>query len=366
VARTDAVERDVPASRIDNGVDSISRRGIPMNTRALRRASQLGMVAAVGLVANLAAMAPAHADPPSASASIVNRTLTITGSNAADDIVLSVGGVNSSLLLVDFGNDGTVDQQFDRSACDSLDVALGNGNDRFSATGVTVPGSSTIDGGNGDDFIVGTGSADVITGGNGNDFVAGGIGHDIAALDNGDDVFRWNNGDGSDDVDGGNGNDVLLFNGAGGNETATLSAVGTRAVFQRVQGNIVMNLDAVEQLDLHTLGGADSVTINDVSGTSLQQATVDLSASGTGVGSDGQPDVVTVNGTNRDDHVDVAADGAQVDIAGVPIAVHLRGSSTADLDRLQVNTLDGNDTVTVDPTALALIGVTTDLGPGQL
>jgi len=324
------------------------------------------MVATVGLVANLAAMAPAHTAPSSASASIIDRTLTITGSNAADDITISVNPANPNVLLVDFGSDGTPEQQLDRSTFDSLDVSLGNGDDRFTATGVTVPGSSTIDGGNGDDTLIGTASADFLKGGNGNDFVAGGVGHDVAALDNGDDIFRWNNGEGSDDVDGGSGNDVLLFNGAPGGETMSLSAVGTRSVFTRVQGNIVMNLDAVEQLDLHTLGGADNVTLNDVSGTSMQQVTVDLSASGNGVGGDGQPDVVTVNGTNGDDHVDVAAHGAQVDVGGLADGVHLRGSSTADLDRLQVSTLDGNDTVSVDPAALALIGVTTDLGGGQL
>jgi Ca2+-binding RTX toxin-like protein len=270
------------------------------------------------------------------------------------------------VLLVDFGNDGTVDQQFDRSAFDALDVSLGNGNDHFTATGVTVPGSSTIDGGNGDDTIVGTGSADLVYGGNGKDFVSGGVGHDTAILGTGDDVFRWDPGEGSDDVDGGNGNDVLVFNGAPGNETMSLSAVGTRAVFLRSPGNVVMNLDAVEQLDLHALGGTDSVTVSDVTGTSLRQANIDLSASGSVVGGDGQPDVVTVNGTNGDDHVTVAGHAAQVDVAGLAPGVQIRGSSTADLDRLQFHTLDGNDTVTVDPSALALIGVTTDLGAGQL
>jgi Ca2+-binding RTX toxin-like protein len=244
------------------------------------------MVATVGLVANLMAPSAAHAAPPSASASIVDRTLTITGSNAPDDIALSVGAPN--VLLVDFGNDGAIDLQFDRSTFDSLNVQLGNGNDHFTATGVTVPGSSTIDGGNGDDTIVGTGSADTVFGGNGNDIVAGGIGHDTALLGQGDDIFRWDPGEGSDDVDGGNGNDILLFNGAGNYETLSLSAVATRAVFLRSPGNVVMNLDAVEQLDLHALGGADSITVNDVTGTSLRQANLDLSGSGTGVGSDMQ------------------------------------------------------------------------------
>ena len=355
-----------------------------MNTHALRRVSRLGMVATVGLVASLATATPAHAAAPSASASIVDRTLTITGSNAPDDIAISVAAANQNTLLVDFGNDGVVDQQFDRSTFDALSVSLGNGNDRFTATGVTVPTSSTIDGGNGDDSLIGTGSADVVSGGNGNDtinsgagddtinagngndFVVGGLGHDTANLDTGDDVFRWDAGEGSDDVDGANGNDVLLFNGAGANEAMTLSAVGTRAVFARSPGNVVMNLDAVEQLDLHTFAGTDTLAVNDTSSSALRNMNVDLSASGDGVNSDHQPDVVTVNGTDRGDHVGVSASGNVVDVVGVPASVHISGSSAADLDRLQVNTGDGNDTIALDPAVPALIGVSTDLGAGQV
>lgn len=335
-----------------------------MNSRALRRVGQLGLVATVGLVAPVLTVSPAHAATPSASASISDRTLNIIGTNGADNIAISVA--NPNLLLVDFGNDGTVEQQFDRSEFDSLNVALGNGNDRFTATGVTVPQASTIDGGNGDDFIVGTASPDVIEGGNGNDFVAGGLGHDVATLGNGDDIFRWDPGEGSDDVDGGNGNDSLLFNGNSTSETMSLSAAGTRAVFSHVQGNVVMNLDAVEQLDLHTFSGADNVTVNDLTGTSLRQANIDLSLSGNGGVGDAQADLVTVNGTNRDDRVDVVGQGTTVDVAGLAARLHLSGSTAADPDRLQVNTLDGNDTVAADALAQSLIGVTTDLGTGQL
>jgi hypothetical protein len=42
---------------------------------------------------------------------------------------------------------------------------------------------------------------------------------------------------------------------------------------------------------------------------------------------------------------------------------HITGSET--LDHLQVNTLDGNDRVNVDPNVGTLIGVAVDLGPGQ-
>ena len=94
-----------------------------------------------------------------------------------------------------------------------------------------MPQTSTIDGGNGDDTIVGTAGNDVIAGGSGADNISGGAGNDVIdgrqrrrlrgrrprprrrPLGNGDDIFRWDPGEGSDDVDGGAGNDSLLFNG---------------------------------------------------------------------------------------------------------------------------------------------------------
>jgi hypothetical protein len=352
-----------------------------MNTRTLRRAGLLGLVA-MGLAATMLTAGPASASD-SASASIVGRTLNIIGSGHADDIVLSVAPADLNTLLVDFDNDGTIDQSFDRSTFDVINASLRGGDDRFSATGVLFAPTSRIDGGGGDDNIVGTAGDDVITGGGGSDtinagpgndvivgggggdFVVGGLGHDTAFLGGGADTFLWNPGEGSDDVDGGGGPDTLLFNGANGGETMSLSAVGTRAVFLRQPGNVVMNLDDVEILDLHALGGVDDVTVNDMTGTDMRQANIDLSAAGNGGAGDGLADPVTVNGTNKGDVVDVVGDGSQVDVSGLVTETHITGTDPT-LDHLQVNTLDGNDKVTVDPSALALIGVTVDLGPGQI
>ena len=43
-------------------------------------------------------------------------------------------------------------------------------------------------------------------------------------------------------------------------------------------------------------GGADNVTVNDLSGTDVKLVAIDLAAAGT-IDGDGQPDVVTVNAT---------------------------------------------------------------------
>jgi hypothetical protein len=304
--------------------------------------------------------APAGAAPP-ASASVADRVLVVTGSNGPDDI--RVSAPDASEIVVDLDGDGAADARFARAAVDALRVALGNGADRFSAVGVILPGPSTIDGGNGDDIVVGTGGPDVINGANGADVVAGGPGTDTGVLDRGDDSFLWDPGDGSDRVDGGSGDDTMRFNGAGGNEVMRLSPAGAGAVFVRSPGNIRMDLDGVERLDVRALGGDDGVTVDDLRGTALRLATVDLSAAGDGLTADGQTDQVTVNGTPGDDRIDVVADGARVDVGGLQATTAVVGSDPT--DRLQVAALEGDDLIDVDPRTATLIDVVVDLGSGQ-
>jgi hypothetical protein len=57
----------------------------------------------------------------------------------------------------------------------------------------------------------------------------------------------------------------MLFNGSNGDEIFEASANGGRVLFTRNLGNIVMDLDGVERIDLNALGGADTVKVNDLS-----------------------------------------------------------------------------------------------------
>ena len=109
----------------------------------------------------------------------------------------------------------------------------------------------------------------MLLGGDGNDFIDGNQGNDAAFLGAGDDVFQWDPGDGSDTVEGQDGTDTMLFNGANIDEIFDVSANGGRVRFTRNIGNIVMDLNDVERIDLNALGGADTVTVNDLSGTDL-------------------------------------------------------------------------------------------------
>src|SRR5207302_3064633 len=125
----------------------------------------------------------------------------------------------------------------------------------------------TVDGGAGNDSIVGSAGDDMLLGGDGNDTIVGGRGSDVALMGAGDDTFVWNPGDGSDTVEGQAGNDTMLFNGANIAEKIDVSASGPRVRFTRDVANIVMDLNGVEGINFNALGGADTITVNDLSGT---------------------------------------------------------------------------------------------------
>jgi hypothetical protein len=123
-------------------------------------------------------------------------------------------------------------------------------------------------------------------------------------------------------------------------------------VFFRTQGNIRMDLDGVERLDLATFGGVDQVRIGDLSGTEVTAADIDLAAA-TGVVD--KDDTVLVNGTDQADRVDVSASGGGVAVTGLAARTSVTGGDPT--DRLQIDTLGGDDQVTVSDAARALLDV---------
>ena len=57
-----------------------------------------------------------------------------------------------------------------------------------------------------------------------------------------------------------------------------LSANGTHATFTRNVAAITMDLESVERIEFKALGGADAITIGDLSGTGIKQVALDLGA----------------------------------------------------------------------------------------
>ena len=73
-----------------------------------------------------------------------------------------------------------------------------------------------------------------------------------------------------------------------------------------------MDTAGVEQVDFNALGGADLVTVNDLTGTDVSSVNVDLAGTLGGATGDGQADRVVVNGTNGDDAINVNGDATEV------------------------------------------------------
>lgn len=344
---------------IDDGADTTGGPGVEreiMHINNTRWRGRLGL--AIGAAAALTAIGVAAASPAVAatSASVANGTLTVTGSSGRDVVVLRL--VTESSLRVEIN--GTTAGVFDLATFGNFVVLLGNGDDQFSVEPPTALAGKegTIDGGNGRDLLNGSAAVELFIGGNGKDAVDGNRGDDRAELGTGTDSFRWDPGDGSDEIDGGTGIDTLDFNGAGVSEQMRLFAAGELAIFFRQQATIRMEMTRVERLDLDALGGADDITIDDMSGTDFRRADVDLSATGNSGGGDGASDCVQVNGTANADHIKVKAHGTRVDVEGLQTETRVTGAETG--DRLHVDGRGGNDKIEIDPDVSTLISLSND------
>ena len=332
---------------------------------------------------------------------LVNGLLTVKGTNAGDRIALRLQAGQPGIVEVDFGDDGSAEFSFERREIAAIAVEAGNGADAVridEINGVfadTIPttidggngqdrlvggagagtlnggngndalfggngnetllggngndslaggsGAGTLDGGNGDDTLAGGSGDEKLLGGNGDDSIDGNRGNDVALMGNGNDTFTWDPGDGSDTIEGQNGNDTLLFNGANIAEQVELTANGDRLRFFRDIANITIDTAGVERVDFNALGGADLVTVNDLSATDVNELNVDLAGSPGATGDDAA-DRVIVNATNGDDTIKITGDAAAVQVSGLVPTVNVLHPEITN-DRLEIETLDGTDTV---------------------
>jgi Ca2+-binding RTX toxin-like protein len=303
--------------------------------------------------------------------------------NPGDDTDLNEGGAGADVVEVN-GGGGTekftttangLRVRFDRvdPAAFSIDIGsseklllkANGGDDEFSATGnLAALIQLTVDGGAGDDTLLGSNGIDLLLGGDGDDHIDGQQGNDVAFMGAGNDTFQWDPGDGSDTLEGQDGTDGMLFNGSSGSEIFRASANGGRVLFTRNLGNVVMDLNDVERIDLNALGGNDTLTVDDLSGTDLVEINSDLAATIGGTAGDAAQDVVIVNGTNGDDIVDVVGAGSSASVLGLAARVNVTHSEGAN-DDLVINALGGDDEVTATTLPAGVIGLTIDGGAGE-
>ncbi|TAK77282.1 MAG: calcium-binding protein [Aquabacterium sp.] len=268
------------------------------------------------------------------------------GDGAADGVTVDATNGNDAIQVLGAGSSLSVTglaalvQITNVEAQDGLVIKALGGDDSINAASLSAALQLTLDAGAGNDTVVGSQNADLIFGGDGHDSVTGGRGNDTAFLGAGNDVFVWNPGDGSDVVEGQDGTDTLQFNGANIAENIDIAANGGRARFFRDVANITMDLDDVETVRFAALGGADHITVGDLSGTDVKDVHVNLDAL-TQPG-DASTDTVTVQGTAGSDVVAVTSLANQVHVTGLAAAVHIEGAESA-LDSLVVNGGQGDD-----------------------
>ena len=173
------------------------------------------------------------------------------------------------------------------------------------------------------------GKGDLLFGGAGNDVLTGGAGNDQVFGQDGNDRMIWNPGDGSDLFEGGAGIDTA-DNGGNGAETFTITANGSRVLFDRTDpAPFSLDIGTTENLVLNTNGGDDVITAgNGPSG--LTQLTIDG-----GAGND------TITGGDGNDIL-LGGDGNDVITGGRGNDVALLGSGD---DTFVWNPGDGSDTV---------------------
>jgi hypothetical protein len=316
--------RDVDGSRTDfGGVEDIDLN--PLGGADTITVNDLTGTPVSEIRLDLAGAGGGTAGDGQADAVIVNAR------NAADSIPIlgQLIGVNSGAVLVNggFANGGGLPYflaiRATEGALDTLAVNALGGDDRVDAS----------------DLAAGVIKV-TATGGTGNDTIVGSPGGD---------TFVWNPGDGSDTIDGRAGLDLLTFNGSDAAEGFVISRDGGHVRLTRDVGNVTMDLDAVDGIELNARGGADTIVVNDLTGTGLINVRVDLS--GPGGGGDGQVDSVILDGTDGDDTVRLGTTGDGTVLVDGLVPTVIAGSD-GPTDFLTVNAGGGDDTVD----ALALTG----------
>jgi Ca2+-binding RTX toxin-like protein len=289
-----------------------------------------------------------------------NDTVQVNGGNGAETFTVTANGTR-----VRFDRLDPAPFSIDIGTSENLVLNANGGNDSFSATGnLAALIRITVDGGTGNDTLLGSNGIDRLLGGDGDDFIDGQQGNDTAFLGAGNDVFQWDPGDGSDIVEGQAGTDSLLFNGSAANEIFEFSSNGGRVLFTRNVGNIVMDLNDIEETNLNALGGTDMTTVNDLTGTDMVEVNVNLAGTIGGSAGDGLADTVIVNGTNGADLISIFGAGTTYVVVGLQAVVTASNSEGAN-DALVVNARADDDDVTATSLPAGVVKLTIDGGTGD-
>ena len=96
-----------------------------------------------------------------------------------------------------------------------------------------------------------------------------------------------------------------------------------------------MDTDEVERVDLNTLGGADNAVVNDLTGTDVTLASIDLEGILGGGSGDGQPDQYRQR-TAGADVIEVRKTASAIEVEGLAADVLVRRAEQGS-DRLAID-----------------------------
>lgn len=300
-----------------------------------------------------------------------------------DRDVVQVNGANGA------GDDFSIDPNGDRvrfqrnnlglftldiGGVEDLDVNGQGGSDVIAGSvGLSGLIELDLDGGEGNDLLIGGDGVDVLRGGAGRDTLIGGRGNDVQLGEQGDDLFVWNNGDGSDLMEGGADNDTVQVNGANdAGDDFSITPNGARVLFQRNNlGLFQLDIGTTEDLDINGQGGDDAIA-----GSIGLDGLIALDIDG-GEGNDvliGGDGVDTLRGGAGDDEL-TGARGNDVMLgeAGDDLFIWNNGDGSdlieggADHDTAEVNGADGaGDDFSITPNGDRVRFQRTNLGLFQL
>ena len=366
----------------------------------IRRASATAL--ATALLASVAALSSA----PAANAAVVptwtqTGSLTVQGDAAANEIIIGrdqlgvisvngqvplAGGVPGSfptvlnvetMAVLGVGGDDVLRMDETNGPLPAVQMFGGVGNDTIiGGSGADQlfgqDGNDTANGFAGDDTIVGASGNDVLFGGSGTDRLFGSAGDDTVDGDRGDDdIFFgdgndraiWDPGDGSDRLEGEVGFDTFEFRGSGADEQFRLSPDGERARLTRDVGSVRIDAGTVERVNVDVLGGHDTLTLDDLTGTAVQELRTDLEAVRNGGAPDTGNDRLILNGAAGADIVSVLGQPGELFVLGLSAFVTIQRAEAA-RDELTINAFAGNDRIEAGSLASDAIRLVADGGVG--
>ena len=275
--------------------------------------------------------------------------VTVNLSGANDLVAATATAANNTLSVTTAGKTAnitglpTIFTVANAEGSDVVELHGADGNDKLSGSTLGVGRLILVlHGDDGNDSLTGSVNNDGLDGGTGNDTVIGGRGNDNVLLGGGNDLFLWNVLDGFDTINGGGDVDTVRFTLSNADEGFSPTA---------------LDLEEVERVEIRTLGGADFLSVNNLTGTGITTLAIDLAATVGGKTADSKVDFIDIGPESTNDAYVVTTLGSKIMISGLGAEVSVDHAGKTDVLRITGGL--GNDLI--DASALAAGKITLEL-----